>query len=54
MEKKLGALAIFESQHNSKPYLQPDLICATARYWGRFSNYGLVEPMEVIREGGPL
>jgi hypothetical protein len=30
--------------------MHPDLIEATARYWGRFANYGLCEAFEVIRE----
>jgi LmbE family N-acetylglucosaminyl deacetylase len=46
---KLKILSVFESQTHVRPYLQADLIRATARYWGRFSNYQLVEPMEVIK-----
>ncbi|MDP1604264.1 MAG: PIG-L family deacetylase [Legionella sp.] len=49
IERKLKILSVFESQNNIRPYLQADLIRATARYWGRFSNYQLVEPMEVIK-----
>ena len=49
IEVKLLVLGAFSSQMSIRPYLEPDLIKATARYWGRFSNYHLVEPMEVIK-----
>lgn len=49
IEVKLLVLGLFSSQYNIRPYLEPDLVRATARYWGRFSNYHLVEPMEVIK-----
>lgn len=50
IDTKLKIIAAFKSQINSRPYLQPDMIIATARYWGRFCNYHLVEPMEVIKQ----
>lgn len=50
LEKKLEAIAVFKSQCQIRPYLKEDLIRATARYWGRFSNYTLVEPMETVRQ----
>lgn len=50
LDKKLEALACFKSQCESRPYLRPDIIWANARYWGRFASYGLVEPMEVIKQ----
>ncbi|CAM4444093.1 MAG: hypothetical protein LEGION0403_FIIPPAGN_00159 [Legionella sp.] len=49
IEVKLLVLSLFSSQYSIRPYLEPDLIKAIARYWGRFSNYNLVEPMEVIK-----
>lgn len=49
IDTKLKVISAFSSQ-NVRPYLQPDMIKATARYWGRFCNYHLVEPMEVIKE----
>lgn len=49
IEKKLLVIDAFSSQSSIRPYLAPDLIQATARYWGRFSNYHLVEPMEIIK-----
>ena len=33
----------------SRPHLDPEFVRSTARYWGRFLGYGLVEPLEVIR-----
>lgn len=50
MDQKLKALAAYTSQSESRPYLQPAMIKATARYWGRFGTYNLVEPMEVIKQ----
>ena len=32
--------------------VDPELAAATARYWGRFMDPELVEPLEVIRRGG--
>jgi len=49
IEKKIHAINAYQSQSATRPYLAPDLIRATARYWGRFSNYHLVEPMEIIK-----
>jgi LmbE family N-acetylglucosaminyl deacetylase/ActR/RegA family two-component response regulator len=49
IEIKLLVIEAFSSQCNTRPYLEPDLIRATARYWGRFCNYHLAEPMEVIK-----
>ena len=39
----------YDSQLKKCRYLKPSLIEATAEYWGRFCNYGLIEPFEVIR-----
>lgn len=47
---KLKVLSAYTSQIDIRPYLHTDMIKATARYWGRFANYALVEPMEVIKE----
>jgi len=49
IDRKLEVLRVFESQNNIRPYLEPDLIRAAARYWGKFSDYQLVEPMEVVK-----
>jgi LmbE family N-acetylglucosaminyl deacetylase len=50
MEEKINAIALYASQLHTRPYLHSEMIMATARYWGRFCNYNLVEPMEVIKE----
>lgn len=50
INKKLQVIAVHSSQMSTRPYLQPEMIVATAKYWGRFANYSLVEPMEVIKE----
>ena len=50
IDDKLQSLAVYASQKDNRPYLHPEMIKATARYWGRFCNYGMVEPMEVIKE----
>lgn len=49
LELKLHVIEAYSSQSTIRPYLDPDLIRATARYWGRFANFHLVEPMEVIK-----
>ena len=50
INKKLQIIAVHKSQMSTRPYLQPEMIVATAKYWGRFASYSLVEPMEVIKE----
>ncbi len=49
-DQKLQALAVYKSQNESRLYLKTEMIHANALYWGRFCNYGLAEPMEVVRE----
>lgn len=52
---KLELLACFASQINSREYLEPDVIEATARYWSRFGSGRHIEPLEVVRErSGPI
>jgi LmbE family N-acetylglucosaminyl deacetylase len=50
IDRKLEAIAAFESQTTVRPYLAPDLLSSTARYWGRFATSLYAEPLEVIRE----
>jgi LmbE family N-acetylglucosaminyl deacetylase len=50
MEGKISAIGAYQTQTAIRPYLQDELIIATARYWGRFSGYGMAEPMEVVRQ----
>ncbi len=47
--RKLRLIEAYASQTAKCSYLQPDLIQATARYWGRFAGYRHVEPLEVVR-----
>ena len=55
IEDKLRALRAFASQHAIRPYLEEDLILATARYWSRFGSGRYVEPLEVLRSSsGPV
>lgn len=50
MDAKLRALREFRTQHAIRPYLEEDLVVATARYWSRFGGGGrYVEPLEVLR-----
>lgn len=51
--QKLRAIDAYSSQTALRAYLAPDLIVATARYWGRFAGYVMAEPLEVIRQRGP-
>lgn len=50
IDTKIEVLKVYKSQNCTKPYLFEDMIRSLARYWGRFSGYGLAEPLEVIRE----
>ncbi|UNK48174.1 PIG-L family deacetylase [Lysobacter sp. S4-A87] len=52
MQRKLQAIEAYSSQTALRAYLAPDLIVATARYWGRFAGYVMAEPLEVIRQRG--
>lgn len=49
IEEKLGVLNAYADQVHGRPHLEPSLIRATARYWGRFLGYAHVEPLEVVR-----
>lgn len=49
LEQKLSMLRAHASQGH-RPYIQPELIAATARYWGRFAGFSMVEPLEIERE----
>lgn len=50
MEQKIHLITLFDSQFKLRPYLQPDLIRAIARYWGIYSSFSLVEPLEVVKQ----
>ncbi|MEZ4400505.1 MAG: PIG-L family deacetylase [Kofleriaceae bacterium] len=46
---KLELIGCHDSQASHRSYLDPELIAATARYWGRFNQSTAAEPFEVIR-----
>lgn len=48
--EKLQLLERFGSQTESREYLAPEFVTATARYWSRFGGGTAVEPLEVVRE----
>jgi len=52
LKRKLEMIRCYETQTSKCDYLDPGLIRATARYWGRFSGTRYVEPFEVVRSGG--
>ena len=54
LEKKFELLNCYASQTQSRDYLEPDFVLATARYWTRFGGGKAVEPLEVIRESTDL
>ncbi|QCR19404.1 response regulator [Agrococcus sp. SGAir0287] len=54
LEAKQRLLACFASQQGIRPYLDPQLIEATARYWGRFGDGTWIEPLEVVRDAGAI
>lgn len=49
LNAKIKLISFYKSQSESRLYLKEDMIFATARYWGRYANYNLVEPLEIIR-----
>jgi LmbE family N-acetylglucosaminyl deacetylase len=51
IDRKVAVIGAYGSQVPKRQYLRESLLRATAEYWGRFTEYGFVEPLEVIREG---
>jgi len=49
LKEKLVLIDFYRSQKQKCEYLKESVIESNARYWGRFANYKLVEPLEVIR-----
>lgn len=47
---KLEAIAAFASQTAKRDYLDPEVLTATTRYWGRHARATHAEPFEVIRD----
>jgi LmbE family N-acetylglucosaminyl deacetylase len=52
IKTKLCALQCYKSQSEIRPYLERNFIYATAKYWGRYVNYHLAEPYEIIKMRG--
>jgi len=49
LQQKLAALDPYRPQVHGRPHLDPLMAEATARYWGRFLGYGMVEPFESMQ-----
>ncbi|MEM7606653.1 MAG: PIG-L family deacetylase [Myxococcota bacterium] len=54
IEGKLALIDCYRSQVRKCAYLAPELIRASARYWGRFAGNRLVEPFELVRSNGSI
>lgn len=50
LDDKLRLLEAFSTQTDTRDYLSPEFVTATARYWSRFGGGKAVEPLEVVRE----
>ena len=50
IEKKIDLIGAYKSQVDRMESIQPDVIVATARYWGRFAGYVLAEPLRIVRQ----
>ena len=50
LDRKLQAIALFDSQVEVRTYLEPDLIQSIARSWSRFADGRYAEAFEVIRD----
>ncbi|MEI7778579.1 MAG: response regulator [Actinomycetes bacterium] len=50
IDSKLGALGAFLQAAPDREYLSPEMVRATARYWGRFASAKYAEPFEVVRD----
>jgi LmbE family N-acetylglucosaminyl deacetylase len=50
LSTKQEALSSYVSQLPNRPFLQPEMVQASAVYWGRYAGYRLVEPFTVVRE----
>ncbi|MEM7414076.1 MAG: PIG-L family deacetylase [Gemmatimonadota bacterium] len=46
---KLELMQLYATQVGKRPYMSDAQITANAEYWGRFADYKLVEPFEVVR-----
>ncbi len=51
LDTKLDAIAAFETQPAIRDHLEPEVLTATARHWGRFARVRYAEAFEVVRSG---
>lgn len=51
IEAKIEAIGAFGTQITARRYVDPEMVRATGRYWGRFGDSRYCEPFEVVREG---
>ncbi len=49
IKSKIDLIKCYETQINKCNYLKSSFIMSSAEYWGRFANYSMVEPFEVVR-----
>lgn len=49
-DAKLAMLESFSAAGDAAPYLKPDFVMSTARYWSRFGQGLYCEPLEIVRE----
>jgi LmbE family N-acetylglucosaminyl deacetylase len=54
LERKLEVIQAYTSQVKVRPYLDEELLRATARYWARFAQARYVEPLEVLRDSDAI
>jgi len=52
LSRKLELIAAHVTQWSHRPNIDPELMRATARYWGRFAGGGHVEAFEIVRQTG--
>jgi LmbE family N-acetylglucosaminyl deacetylase len=50
IQQKIDLVSAYASQVDRMESIQPDVILATARYWGRFAGYVLAEPVRIVRQ----
>ena len=50
IQQKIELIGAYKSQMDRMESIQPDVILANARYWGRFAGYVLAEPMRIVRQ----
>jgi LmbE family N-acetylglucosaminyl deacetylase len=50
IQQKIDLVGAYASQLDRMESIQPDVILATARYWGRFAGYVLAEPVRIVRQ----